>query len=407
MNALQFHPIAATPENGSRGAHANAHAAPPAAPCPTPQPPYGEGPTGGYGATLKPGYGQRTMLLWATPATNTLRPLQADGRPPVQLDAYAYPPGGAAAPADHGYAPAPAQAAGGPSQPNGYVPAPAHDAYGRLSAPSLSPAPPPGYARHTHAGHAQVYPVVESPQGGFSQRGMQGGSLPASGSVMVDIQDLRKVYKRGNQAITVLDGISLQIPEGQFLALMGPSGSGKTTLMNLIAGVDRPSSGRLSVAGTDIGRLSENQLARWRGRNVGFIFQLYNLIPVLNAVENVEVPLLLVNLSRKERRERAMAALQVVGLAGRERHYPRQLSGGQEQRVAIARAIVADPAILVGDEPTGDLDAKSANDILNLLETLNQEFKKTIVMVTHDPRAAARAHVQHHLEKGVLQEARS
>jgi putative ABC transport system ATP-binding protein len=218
----------------------------------------------------------------------------------------------------------------------------------------------------------------------------------------VDVQNVRKVYRRDSQDIVVLDGLSLQVPEGEFVALMGPSGSGKTTLLNLIAGIDRPTSGRVIVAGTDVGTMSEGQLAKWRSRNVGFIFQFYNLIPVLTAIENVELPLLLTNLSKRQRRERAMTALKVVGLADRFKHYPRQLSGGQEQRVAIARAVVADPAVLVADEPTGDLDAKSADDILNLLQTLNGEFKKTIVMVTHDPRAAERAHIERHLEKGVL-----
>src|ERR687897_3348738 len=218
----------------------------------------------------------------------------------------------------------------------------------------------------------------------------------------VDVQSVRKVYKRDAEDIVVLDGLSLQVPSGEFVALMGPSGSGKTTLLNLIAGIDRPTSGAVVVAGTDVARLSESELARWRSANVGFIFQFYNLIPVLTAVENVELPLLLTKLSKKQRRERALTALKVVGLADRFKHYPRQLSGGQEQRVAIARAIVADPAVLVADEPTGDLDAKSAEEILNLIQTLNHEFKKTIVMVTHDPRAAARAHVERHLEKGVL-----
>jgi putative ABC transport system ATP-binding protein len=218
----------------------------------------------------------------------------------------------------------------------------------------------------------------------------------------VDVQNVRKIYRRDSQDIVVLDGLSLQVPEGEFVALMGPSGSGKTTLLNLIAGIDRPTSGRVVVAGTDVGTMSEGQLAKWRSRNVGFIFQFYNLIPVLTAIENVELPLLLTNLSKRQRRERAMTALKVVGLADRFKHYPRQLSGGQEQRVAIARAVVADPAVLVADEPTGDLDAKSADDILNLLQTLNGEFKKTIVMVTHDPRAAERAHIERHLEKGVL-----
>jgi len=219
---------------------------------------------------------------------------------------------------------------------------------------------------------------------------------------MVDVREVRKVYRRDAEELTVLDGINLQVPAGEFVALMGPSGSGKTTLLNLIAGIDRPTSGQVIVAGTDVARLSESELAKWRSRSVGFIFQFYNLIPVLRAVENVELPLLLTSLSKKERRERALTALKVVGLADRSGHYPRQLSGGQEQRVAIARAIVGDPSVLVADEPTGDLDAKSAEDILALMETLNREFHKTIVMVTHDPRAASRAHVQHHLEKGVL-----
>ena len=219
---------------------------------------------------------------------------------------------------------------------------------------------------------------------------------------MVDVQKVRKVYHRDSQEITVLDGIDLQVNEGDFVALMGPSGSGKTTLLNLIAGIDRPSSGNVIVAGTDVARLSESALAEWRSQNVGFIFQFYNLIPVLSATENVELPLLLTRLATKERRERALTALKVVGLADRAGHYPRQLSGGQEQRVAIARAIVTDPKVLVADEPTGDLDAKSAHEILDLMETLNRDFKKTIVMVTHDPRAAERAHAQRHLEKGVL-----
>ncbi len=219
---------------------------------------------------------------------------------------------------------------------------------------------------------------------------------------MVEVQDVRKIYRRDSQELTVLNGINLQVPEGEFVALMGPSGSGKTTLLNLIAGIDRPTSGRLIVGGTEVARLSESDLAKWRSRNVGFIFQFYNLIPVLTAEENVELPLLLTPLSKNERRQRALTALKVVGLADRSQHYPRQLSGGQEQRVAIARAIVADPKVLVADEPTGDLDAKSAHEILDLLQTLNGEFKKTIVMVTHDPRAAERAHTQRHLEKGVL-----
>jgi putative ABC transport system ATP-binding protein len=219
---------------------------------------------------------------------------------------------------------------------------------------------------------------------------------------MVEVSQVRKIYQRDAQAITVLDGIDLQVPEGEFMALMGPSGSGKTTLLNLVAGIDRPTSGTVRVAGTDLGQLSENALARWRSHSVGFIFQFYNLIPVLTAVENVELPLLLERLGKRERRERALTALKIVGLADRATHYPRQLSGGQEQRVAIARAFVSDPKVLVADEPTGDLDARSAEEILGLMETLNRDFKKTIVMVTHDPRAAARAHVQRHLDKGVL-----
>jgi putative ABC transport system ATP-binding protein len=219
---------------------------------------------------------------------------------------------------------------------------------------------------------------------------------------MVDVRDVTKIYTRDSQSITVLNKLGLQIREGDFVALMGPSGSGKTTLLNLIAGIDRPTSGQVVVAGTNVGALSEGQLAEFRSRNVGFIFQFYNLIPVLNATENVELPLLLTSLPRKVRRERALTALKVVGLADRASHYPRQLSGGQEQRVAIARAIVTDPKVLVADEPTGDLDAKSAEEILALMETLNRDFKKTIVMVTHDPRAASRAHTQYHLDKGEL-----
>ena len=218
----------------------------------------------------------------------------------------------------------------------------------------------------------------------------------------VSVQNVVKIYQRDSQQITVLDQLNLEVPQGEFLALMGPSGSGKTTLLNLIAGIDRATSGTVRVAGTDLTPLSEGELAKWRSRNVGFIFQFYNLIPVLNAVENVELPLLLSHLSKKERRERALTALRIVGLADRSKHYPRQLSGGQEQRVAIARAIVTDPAVLVADEPTGDLDSRSAEEILDLMQTFNKEFAKTILMVTHDPRAAVRAHVQHHLEKGVL-----
>lgn len=233
---------------------------------------------------------------------------------------------------------------------------------------------------------------------------MATGQSPQSAArVAVDVQQVRKVYQRDTQQLTVLDGINLSVPEGEFLALMGPSGSGKTTLLNLIAGIDRPSAGRVVVDGTDISTLSEAALARWRSRNVGFIFQFYNLIPVLTAAGNVELPLLLTKLNAKQRRDRAMTALRVVGLEDRAQHYPRQLSGGQEQRVAIARAIVTDPKIIVADEPTGDLDHKSAEEILALVDTLNREFHKTIIMVTHDPRAASHAHKELHLEKGVLE----
>jgi putative ABC transport system ATP-binding protein len=221
---------------------------------------------------------------------------------------------------------------------------------------------------------------------------------------MVDVRNVTKVYRRDAEELVVLNGLSLQVQEGDYAALMGPSGSGKSTLLNLIAGIDRPTSGEVVVAGTNVASLSETELASFRSHNVGFIFQFYNLIPVLNATENVELPLLLTHLSKAERRERALTALKVVGLADRAGHYPRQLSGGQEQRVAIARAIVTDPKVLVADEPTGDLDARSATEILELMETLNRDFRKTIVMVTHDPRAAERARTQHHLEKGVLRD---
>lgn len=219
---------------------------------------------------------------------------------------------------------------------------------------------------------------------------------------IVSVQNISKSYWRDSQEIPVLSNISFDIPDGEFLALMGPSGSGKTTLLNLIAGIDKPTRGTITVAGTDISTLNESELAKWRSRNVGFIFQFYNLLPVLTAFENVELPLLLSNLSKKERKERAIFSLQVVGLGDRIQHYPKQLSGGQEQRVAIARAIVSDPTILVADEPTGDLDKVSAEEILKLLDRLNTEFKKTIVMVTHDPRAAERAHKSRHLDKGEL-----
>lgn len=219
---------------------------------------------------------------------------------------------------------------------------------------------------------------------------------------IVTLQEITKSFFRDSLELKVLQGISMEIAPGEFLALMGPSGSGKTTLLNLIAGLDRPTGGSLLVAGTDISKLSESEMARWRSRHIGFVFQLYNLIPVLTAYENVELPLLLTDLSRKQRREHVLTALKVVGLLDRTDHYPRQLSGGQEQRVGIARAIVTDPTILVADEPTGDLDARSAEEIMQLLADLNRDSGKTIVMVTHDPKAAAHAHLTRHLDKGVL-----
>jgi len=221
---------------------------------------------------------------------------------------------------------------------------------------------------------------------------------------LVEIQDVRKVYKRDEFDVPVLNGLTVDVPRGDFLALMGPSGSGKTTLLNLIAGIDRPTSGKVIVDGKEISRFNETALAAWRARHVGFIFQMYNLIPVLNAFENVELPLLLTKLSKKQRREHVNTALDIVGLGDRTSHYPRQLSGGQEQRVAIARAIVTDPTLLVADEPTGDLDAKNAAETLDLLERLNKEFDKTIIMVTHDPKAALHARRTLHLEKGLLVE---
>src|SRR3989441_3773044 len=220
---------------------------------------------------------------------------------------------------------------------------------------------------------------------------------------LVAIRTLSKYYTRGDQVIPVLVDINLDVALGDFVALMGPSGSGKSTLLNLIAGIDKPSVGTIKVGGVDIAGLSEADLAAWRATNVGFIFQFYNLMPVLTAFENVELPLLLAPLSKAERKKHVETALTLVGLADRMRHYPRQLSGGQEQRVAIARAIATDPTILVADEPTGDLDRKSAEEVLTLLERLNKEFKKTIVMVTHDPHAAERAHLVRHLDKGELQ----
>jgi putative ABC transport system ATP-binding protein len=221
---------------------------------------------------------------------------------------------------------------------------------------------------------------------------------------LIVIDSVRKVYRRDTFDVPVLNGVSLDVPTGDFLALMGPSGSGKTTLLNLIAGIDRPTSGKVIVGGKEISRFTETALAAWRARHVGFIFQLYNLVPVLNAYENVELPLLLTKLSKKQRREHVQAALGIVDLADRMFHYPRQLSGGQEQRVAIARAIVTDPTLIVADEPTGDLDARNAEETLELLRRLNEEFEKTIVMVTHDPKAALHARRTLHLEKGLLVE---
>lgn len=220
--------------------------------------------------------------------------------------------------------------------------------------------------------------------------------------LIVEIKDLNKSYRRGSQVIPVLTDINFEIEEGEFLALMGPSGSGKSTLLNLVAGIDKPDSGTIRVGGIDITTLSETELAHWRASNVGFIFQFYNLIPVLTAFENVELPLLLTGLSRRQRREHVETALRMVNLSDRVDHYPSQLSGGQQQRVAIARAVVPYPTILVADEPTGDLDRISAQEILELMERLVHELGKTIIMVTHDPRAAEKAHVIRNLEKGIL-----
>lgn len=227
---------------------------------------------------------------------------------------------------------------------------------------------------------------------------------PSDTGALVVVDRLSKSYSRGSQDIPVLRDISVTVDHGEFLALMGPSGSGKTTLLNLIAGIDRPDQGTLLVAGVNITRLSEAQLSHWRSSSIGFIFQFYNLIPVLSALENVALPLLLTSLSRQSRRDHARTALEAVGLADRMDHYPTQLSGGQQQRVAIARALVTDPLLIVADEPTGDLDKNSATEVLNLLGDFNDQFKKTIIMVTHDPRAAKRAKRTLFLDKGVLAE---
>jgi putative ABC transport system ATP-binding protein len=224
---------------------------------------------------------------------------------------------------------------------------------------------------------------------------------------IVAVHHVSKAYRRGSQIVPVLYDISFEIAEGEFLALMGPSGSGKSTLLNLIAGIDKADTGTISVGGIDITTLSETELAKWRAANVGFVFQFYNLIPVLTAYENVELPLLLTRLSRHERREHVELALQVVNLTDRMTHYPGQLSGGQQQRVAIARALVTDPTILVADEPTGDLDRVSAEEIMALMDRLNRESGKTIIMVTHDPRAAKKARTSMHLDKGILNDAHS
>ncbi len=227
------------------------------------------------------------------------------------------------------------------------------------------------------------------------------------GAPIVEIRHLFKSYRRGGLVIPVLHDLSFDIAQGEFMALMGPSGSGKSTLLNLIAGIDKPDSGELRIGGQEMSALSESELADWRAANIGFIFQFYNLMPVLSAFENIELPLLLTNLGRRERRERVEFSLQMVGLAERAAHYPSELSGGQQQRVAIARAIITDPLLIVADEPTGDLDRVSAAEILALLERLNRELGKTIVMVTHDQRASERARIIKHLDKGELADGES
>jgi len=229
------------------------------------------------------------------------------------------------------------------------------------------------------------------------------GKAEEKAETLIKLRAVAKHYERGGERLKILDGLDLDVPRGAFEALMGPSGSGKSTLLNLIAGLDRPTSGSIDIAGKRLDQMSEGELAKWRANTIGFVFQSYNLMPVLTAVENVELPLLLTKVASSERRKRAETALRVVGLDDRKTHYPRQLSGGQEQRVAIARAIVNDPTIIVADEPTGDLDRQSADEVLELLERLNKELGKTIVMVTHDPAAAERASVIRRLNKGALQ----
>jgi len=228
------------------------------------------------------------------------------------------------------------------------------------------------------------------------------GETTPSNAVQVDIRDVHKIYERGSERVDVLQGVDVEIRDGEFVALMGPSGSGKSTLLNLIGGLDRPTRGTVRVAGEDLGSLRDSALTRWRAENIGFVFQLVNLLPVLTAERNIELPLLLTNLSKSERKKHVEAALKLVGLSHRAGHYPRQLSGGEEQRIGIARAIVTDPTLLLCDEPTGDLDRKAGDEILDLLHALNTEHGKTILMVTHDPRAAARAQRTVHLDKGVL-----
>ncbi len=224
----------------------------------------------------------------------------------------------------------------------------------------------------------------------------------AASTAVVQARHLEKSFSRDSFRVTALDDVSLDIAEGEFVALMGPSGSGKTTLLNMIAAIDRPTSGKLLIKGQNIFDLDEEEAARWRNEYIGYIFQTFNLIPVLTAFENVELPLLLTPLNKAERREHVMAALRLVGLEERTSHLPKQLSGGQEQRVAIARAIVTDPTLILADEPTGDLDSRSATEVLEIMTRLNQEFGKTVVMVTHDPHAASYAHITRHLEKGKL-----
>ncbi|MBL8998286.1 MAG: ABC transporter ATP-binding protein [Gemmatimonadetes bacterium] len=231
---------------------------------------------------------------------------------------------------------------------------------------------------------------------------MSASAPAAKGRVLVQIRDLAKNYRRGAETVHVFEGVNLDIHEGEYLALMGPSGSGKSTLLNILAGLDKPDRGKVVVDGKDVTAMNSRQLAAWRSTHIGFIFQFYNLLPVLTAAQNVELPLLLTNLGKKQRREHVMHALDVVGLSDRTEHFPKQLSGGQQQRVGIARAIVSDPTIILGDEPTGDLDSVSGDEILTLLERLNREFKKTILLVTHDAHAAERAQAIMRMDKGVL-----